>query len=426
MLGFRIQRTVSMGLKSLWLHKLRAVLTALGIILGVTSVIVMLAVGEGASQAVQAQIRQLGSNNIILRSKKPPEDSSTATATTFALSYGLKYLDAERIKATLPQADVIVPARHIDSEYIVRYHHRVSGTVVGTVPWYTEVAKRTLSQGRFLTSLDMHRRATVCVLNGPIVRKLFPFHDPLGAVVKAGSSDYRVVGVLEGRNAAPGANGAASEGSGVEIYVPITTLQSRYGDTIFKRRSGQFQATQVELHRIIVRSPSLDEVVPISKAVEQILAYGHTKQDYEVVVPLQLLESAEETKRLTNLLLGSIAAISLLVGGIGIMNIMLATVTERTREIGIRRALGARRTDIIVQFLTETILLAAGGGLLGVALGVVLPHHVVTRFFDAPTIVTARPCILAFSVSVGVGLIFGIYPAYRAATMDPIEALRHE
>ena len=424
MLGFRIRRTVKMGIKSLWLHKLRAVLTALGIVLGVLSVIVMLAIGEGTSYEVQQQIRQLGSNNVIVDSKKPPEDTSTSSQTTFALSYGLKYIDAERIRASLPNAEVIVPARNIDQEYISHRHHRVSGSIIGTVPWYPDVARRTVARGRFLTSLDMHRQTTVCVLNGPIVRRLFPFSDPIGSLVLAGNACYRVVGILRSQGGAPSGD-KASATAGLEIYVPITTVQSRYGDTIFKRRSGQFQATQVELHRIIVRAPTLEEVVPLSKAVERILQYGHDKQDYEIKVPLELLKQAEETKRRFNVLLGSIAAISLLVGGIGIMNIMLATVTERTREIGIRRALGARRRDIIAQFLTETILLSLGGGLLGVGLGVASPHFV-TDLFEVPTIVTVGPCVLAFSISVAIGLVFGIYPAYRAAMMDPIEALRHE
>jgi putative ABC transport system permease protein len=416
-----------MGLKSLWLHKLRAALTALGIVLGVTSVIVMLAVGEGTSYRAQEQIRRLGSNNIIIRSKRPPEDTSTASETTFALSYGLKYVDAERIKTTLPEAEVIVPARHLEQEYITRFQHRVSGTVVGTVPWYTDVAKRTLARGRFLSPLDMHRLATVCVLNGPMVQKLFPFDDPIGRRVHASDTSYRVVGVLE----ASGNGGSARQSGGMEIYVPLTTVQARYGSMTVKRRSGQFQATQVELHRIIVRAAELDDVLPVSQAIKRILEYGHDQPDYEIQVPLEELAAAQEVKRATNFLLGAIAAISLLVGGIGIMNIMLATVTERTREIGIRRALGARQRDIILQFLTETALLSIGGGLLGVAIGVASPDVVTwaaTNFldYDVLMIVTLTPCALAFSIAVAVGLVFGLYPAYRAAVMDPIEALRHE
>lgn len=423
MLGFRVQRTVRMGLKSLWLHKLRSVLTALGIIFGVCSVIAMLAIGEGASYEAQEQIRQLGSNNIIINSVKPPEEGSVATEQTRALKYGLTYVDAERIRSTVPNVEVVVPARQV-RRHIIHGQRRVDGNIVGTVPWYREVANRTLLRGRFLTTIDMKLQAAVCVLNEPIARKLFPLKDPIGQVVRAGGDCYQVVGVLRATSAKAGS--ASSEPTaGLDAYIPMTTAEGRYGETDMRRRSGSFEATIIQLHSIIVQVPRLEDVVPTAKAVERVLRHGHAKQDYEIIIPLELLERARETKRIFNIVLGSIAAISLLVGGIGIMNIMLATVTERTREIGIRRALGARRRDIVAQFLTETTLLSSTGGLLGVALGIVIPY-IVTRFAGMLTIVTVSSCVLAFSISVAVGLLFGIYPAYRAAAMDPIEALRHE
>ena len=424
MIGFRAKRTLFLGLKSLWLHKLRSALTVLGIILGVCSVIVMLAIGEGASHAALEQIRRLGSQNIIIYSVKPPEERSTSSEQTFVLKYGLTYADAERIKSTIPGVQVLVPARHIRT-HIRRIGRRIDGNLVATVPWYPEIANREVLRGRFLMAVDMHRQATVCVLNEPLVRELFPFEDPLGQMVRTGTNCYRVVGILRAQD-----NGASKESDGgantdFEVYIPMTTAQGRYGDMMFKRRTGSIEATIIQLSRIIVQAPSLEEVVPVSRAVNQVLRYAHEKQDYHVDVPLDLLKEAEETKRNFNMVLGSIAAISLLVGGIGIMNIMLATVTERTREIGIRRALGARRRDIISQFLSETVLLTATGGLLGVGIGIVVPR-LVTLWWDRVTIVTASSCILAFCISMAVGLIFGVYPAYRAANMDPIEALRHE
>jgi len=425
MLGFKIKRTVKMGLKSLSVHKLRSILTALGIILGVLAVIVMLAIGAGGSYEALEQIRQLGSQNIIVESVKPPEERSVATEQTWALTYGLTYLDAERIKSTLPNVEVIVPARSI-RKHIRHRAGRVDGNIVGTVPWYPQVAKRSVLRGRFLSTVDMRARAAVCVLNEPVANELFPFEDPIGETVRAGTKVYRVVGILRERSAgARKQSGGDEPTAGFDVYIPMTTAHARYGDVILRRRTGSFEATIIELHRIIVKAPTLDDVVPASKAIERVLRYAHEKRDYAIDVPLERIRAAKKSLDIWNFVLSGIAAISLLVGGIGIMNIMLATVTERTREIGIRRALGARRRDIVTQFLSETILLTAGGGLLGVGLGIVTPE-LITRWFDRLTIVTVGSCVLAFSISVAVGLIFGMYPAYRAATMDPIEALRHE
>jgi putative ABC transport system permease protein len=425
MLTFRVKRTLRMGFKSLWLHKLRSMLTVLGIVCGVCSVIAMLAIGEGASYEAQRQIRELGSQNIIINSVKPPEEKNVTSQQTWALKYGITYVDAERIQSTVPNVEVTVPSRNV-REHISYLERRVDGLVVGTEAWYPDVANRSMLRGRFFTAVDMHAQAPVCVLNEPIVRELFPFADPLGDIVRAGGEVYRVIGILRAQSkGAVQSSGGDQPTTGYEVYIPMTTAQARYGNVIAKRRSGNFEATIIDLHRIIVRVEKLEDVVPVSRAIEAILRHSHERKDYQMVLPLELLEQARATKRRFAIVLGSIAAISLLVGGIGIMNIMLATVTERTREIGIRRALGARQRDIVMQFLSETVLLSAGGGLLGVGVGVLIPF-IVTYFSDMLTIVTPFSCILAFSISVGVGLVFGMYPAYRAAAMDPIQALRHE
>ena len=213
--------------------------------------------------------------------------------------------------------------------------------------------------------------------------------------------------------------------SPTRIYIPLTTARSRFGDTTMKFSSGGREFEKVLLHQATVKIGHEENVLETAEAIRTLLKRFHKKQDFELIVPLELLNQAKRTKRIFNIVLGSIAAISLLVGGIGIMNIMLASVTERTREIGIRRALGAKKRDIIVQFLAETVLLSASGGVLGVLLGVGLPI-VVSYFTKMRTSVTPWSLALAFGISAAVGIIFGLYPAQRAADLDPIEALRHE
>jgi len=420
---FRLRRLLRLGLQSLWRHRLRSVLTVLGIVFGVCSVIAMLAIGEGASYEAQEQIKRLGSQNIILRSVKPPQDERASAETTRMIEYGLTYDDAERIATTVPAVEVVVPVRIIreDARHRTR---RLDVRLKGTVPWYDEVAKLEIEPGgRFIRSTDMHNRLSVCVLGSAVARTLFPNHDPIGEYVTVGAEYYRVVGVVAERGR--GSRDDPASDTSRDIYVPLTTMQERYGEIVQRQISGSMEMERVELHQVSVRVKDTAYVEKTAAIIRQLLERYHRKQDFEVVVPLELLRQAERTKRIFNIVLGSIAAISLVVGGIGIMNIMLASVTERTREIGIRRALGAKRRDIVSQFLTETILLSGSGGILGLILGVVIP--VLVRVFSGmPTIITAWSLVLAFAISVAVGIVFGIYPAYRAAHMDPIEALRHE
>ena len=209
------------------------------------------------------------------------------------------------------------------------------------------------------------------------------------------------------------------------IFIPFTTMRIHFGETIINASSGSLSAERVELHELIVQVDTLSNVKGAARVIRRILQKSHDEDDYQVIVPLQLLEQARRTRRIFSIVLGSIAALSLLVGGIGVMNITLATVMERTREIGIRRAMGAKKVHIVEQFLSETVLLTMFGGGLGIALGLAAPY-LVSRFTDMATVVTWWAVFMAFSISVVTGLIFGIYPAYRAATMDPIEALRHE
>jgi putative ABC transport system permease protein len=430
---FRFKRTAKLGIKSLWMHKLRSTLTASGIIFGVSSVIAMLAIGEGASRAAQEQIARLGSRNIIIKTVPPPEDKDVGSQQEGMRVYGLTYLDAERFRNSLPNVEVVVPSRRITQQAWYR-NRKVSVEVIGTVPWYPEISPVRIMSGRFLGSIDMHHKQGVCVIDEKVVKELFVLDDPLNQDVKILGDYYRVVGVVSAAETVSAVNsinnstakGKSQGGANVgNIYIPLTTVKNRFGEISLQFGTGGRSIEKVELQEVIVKVGSIDQVLSTRDTLETILDRFHKKNDYQVVVPLELLNQAKQTQRLFSIVLGSIAAISLLVGGIGIMNIMLATVSERTREIGIRRALGARKRDIIIQFLSETLMLTFLGGVLGISLGSLIPF-LVTHFGKMPTVITGVSLVLAFGISGAVGIIFGIYPAYRAANMDPIESLRHE
>jgi putative ABC transport system permease protein len=425
----RLQRAVRLGIRSLWLHRLRSLLTVLGIVFGVCSVISMLAVGEGASYEAQEQIKSLGSQNIILRSIKPPasEKVSNQGRQSFVLQYGITYADVGRIRATIPGVTVILPARNI-RDYVWNITRRVDCEIIGTVPWYPAMRNHRVVSGRFFTQDEMERQASVCVLGAEMVPRLFPIKSPLGGHVRVAGGYYQVIGVMEARGGTDETDGATEQkdkSAACRMFIPLETAKLRYGEVLMRRRSGSFEAERVQLHELTVKVASLDEVIDVAGAIRAVMERNHKNKDYQIDVPLEMLRRAERTKDIFNIVLGSIAAISLLVGGIGIMNIMLASVTERTREIGIRRALGARRRDIVVQFLVETVLLSGVGGIMGVLLGITIPL-VVSHAAGMKTIITLWSPLLAFSISALVGVIFGIYPAVRAANMDPVEALRNE
>ncbi len=431
----RFRRTVVLGMKSLWMHKLRSLLTALGIVFGVCSVIAMLAIGEGASYEAQQQIKNLGSQNIILQSVKPSgSDNSAGEERSMILEYGLTLRDIEQIQSTIPGVSVLVPGRKI-KDYIWHQSNNVDATVLGTVPWYPEMRNRKLVAGRFFSDMAMKGSNNICVLNERLAKKLFPLSTPIGKEVRLQQGYYRVVGIIEaratgvnlnGKQGLGGTAGGTEEGEDeMEMLIPLTTLRERFGEVLIKYRSGSFEAEKVDLHEITVKIDDPDKVVGAADAIRHLLERNHPKGDYRMVVPLELLRRAERTKQIFNIVLGSIAAISLLVGGIGIMNIMLATVTERTREIGIRRALGAKQRDIVLQFLVETILLSGAGGVIGVVLGVAIPI-LIEHFANMITIIRFWAPTLAFTISVLIGVVFGIYPAIRAARLNPVEALRHE
>ena len=364
-----------LGLKSLLLHKLRSMLAVLGIMIGIAAMISMVTIGEGSKQEALEQIKRLGATNIIVRSEKPPEDSSASAQRRSILEYGLTQYDLNRF-AAIPTVTRILPIRMFPFE--VRYlAERHNGRIVGTSPAYAPVNQVRLARGRFLTDVDYQQFKNVCVIGARVADQLFGYEDPLGKAVKVNNHYFTVVGVSSFRVPSAGAGGSqAAENFNDDVYIPLSTCRARLGDTIVNRQSGTFSAERVELTQITMTLASTDDVRPTAQIVQNLLEKYHKQTDWAMTVPLDLLEEAERTKMLFNILLGSIASISLLVGGIGIMNIMLATVTERTREIGIRRALGAKRRHIIWQFLTEAVLLTGIGGAIGVFLGLVAPEGI--------------------------------------------------
>jgi len=442
-MGF-IFEIIRLGLGNLRLHLLRSVLTSLGIILGVGAVIIMVAIGEGNKQAALREITALGATNIIVRSSKPPETSSMGSQQrSFLVSYGLSREDLRRFKASPTGAVSIVPLKAVGSE-ISKGPQRVTSQVFGTTPQLLGTARLAVDRGRYLTDADLDEQAAVAIIGSALAEKLFRLEDPIGSDFRIDDQVFRVVGVLAPVGLA-GGSGSALVGRDLnfDVHIPITTAQSRFGDIILRRSSGSFSGEQVELSEIYLTADSTESVLGAAARIRRLIEVGHPGfTDVTIIVPWELLENAKRTALIWNIVLISIAAISLLVGGIGIMNIMLASVTERTREIGIRRALGATRKHIVVQFLVETGTLSAVGGLLGIALGVtgafavervvpfILEQRVIARLVAAKvqieTDVTLWSIVTSFLVAAVVGLVFGIYPAMVASRQDPIVALRHD
>ncbi len=418
----RIKRDVALGVKNLLLHKLRSLLTMLGLVFGVGSVIAMLAIGEGASREALDRIRRLGSHNIMLESRKPPEDPGSQNRTSFFSIYGLLYTDAERLALTIPAVDTVVPVKTLVKPGRFRTRAQDLRVVCTTEDWFQLVDREVLA-GRVMTARDTQSFAAVAILTEWGARRLLATEHAIGETLTIDGNTFQVVGIV--RSEGGGSEASDTPDQPTDVYIPLSTARQRYGDFFVRRTNGAMIREKVELHKIIAHVRNESEVEATSKAVARLLETSHKRKDYAVHVPLQLLRQAEATKRTFSIVLGAIAGISLLVGGIGIMNIMLASVTERTREIGIRRAIGARRFQIVVQFLIEALVLSVFGGMIGMALGLGIPF-LVTYFAGMPTVVTPWSLILSFGISVGVGIGFGIYPAMRASKLDPIIALRYE
>jgi len=412
---------VRLGLYSVAVHKVRSGLTALGILFGVWSVIAMLAISEGAARESQLALRKLGSDNIIIESVKPPQGNAKASSNEYAvMAYGLKHADVARLRDNIPNVvqSVVV---HRTLKYAHYAEKNLSVSVIGTEPSYMEIARADV-KGRFIKDSDILRGKPYCVITTPLARKLYTFENPLGKTLRLSGEPFIIVGVLD---RLPLAMAGPAGDVGDYVIIPLTSARRRFGKYTIMWSQGTFMRELVEISQLILKMKDENAVIEGAAIARSLLERFHDEMDYHIVVPLELIEQRKQQMRLWNFMFMTIASVSLLVGGIGIMNIMLASVTERTREIGIRRALGAKRRDIVIQFLVESITLTTVGGLLGIGIGVLVPK-VVEKMLGFTTVVSPLTLMLPFVMAVAVGLVSGLYPALRASRLDPIEALRHE
>jgi putative ABC transport system permease protein len=410
----QFSESLRIGLKSILVHKLRSFLTTLGVIFGVAAVISMLSIGEGAKRAAVEQIKLLGTNNIRVNYLKLTGDQ--AEEAEKKLSKGLTYNDGQLIRENLPNVKGVAPVRFVETEILLG-NKESTGRVVGTDEAYEWVTNFHPSEGRFISALDVADAKRVCVIGAEIRNELFGYRNPLGRRIKIGDTWFVVIGVMESKTVKEGkASVIKLRNINKDVYIPITTALKRYTD---EDRPNSVEEIAIQVGRE-------DQVVPTSEVVKRLLHRTHNGvNDYEIIIPAELLAQSQKTQRVFNIVMGSIAAISLLVGGIGIMNIMLASVTERTKEIGTRRALGATERDILGQFLNETVMISVTGGTIGIILGVVMAKAI-NLFAGWDTVISLYSVVISFGISALVGIVFGIYPARQAAKMDPIAALRFE
>ena len=424
----KLRENAILGLEGLRSHLLRSFLSMLGIIFGVGAVIAMLSISEGAKQEALVQIQLMGMNNIIVEdvpiSEEAPEEKSTA------FSEGLKWVDARAVQELNPMVESTVPIRNMQLN--IRYKkERVKATIIGTTPEYSNVMSFNAREGSFFNFEDVKDVRRVCALGGGIKHKLFLFQSPLGKRIKIGSQWFTVIGVMEDKSITSSRKrGLPVTDMNQNIYIPITAALKRFtevgSEMTYNPDIGWKKTSRSEIDEFIAYVPNTGRIQEAANILKATMERRHNHvEDFTITIPEALLRQSRQTQRIFNIVMGAIAGISLLVGGIGIMNIMLASILERTREIGIRRASGATRADILSQFLLEAVSLSFGGGLIGIVLGFILTK-VIAAYADWSTIVSWEAIILAFCVSVSVGIIFGVIPARRAANMNPIDALRYE
>ncbi|MBS1903722.1 MAG: ABC transporter permease [Bacteroidetes bacterium] len=439
--------TVAIAWQAIAANKLRALLTSLGIIFGVGSVIAMLSVGRGAEQEILEQMKLLGANNIVIKpiveqsEGKTSKDDDAKKAEKKRFSPGLSMEDARGIRAVIPEVTDVSP-EIVDDLTVLRNGYKRTAKLVGVEPSYFSLSDFSLSQGEHFSRAQIDEAAPVCIIGSGIRAKFFPQDEPIGKSIKCGNVWLTVVGILRERNISEAdIKHLGIRDYNMDVYTPVSTALLRFKNrslltrkmvTDAQRETDEDEETSKpsenynQLDRLTVRVASTEHISQIAETITRMLERRHNRViDFEVEVPELLLKQEQRTKDIFNIVLGAIASISLVVGGIGIMNIMLASVIERTREIGVRRAIGARSRDITFQFLSEAVTLCLAGGIIGIVFGIAMSFAIRT-FASVNTIVTPISVVISFGVAVSVGLVFGIVPARRAAHQDPIEALRYE
>ncbi len=413
---------------SLTRHLIRSLLATLGIVLGIAAVVAMLAIGEGGRREALRQIEQQGVDNIILRSIKPSEGNMQQSARSFTQRYGITRADFDHIGNVFENVRLIVPMLDVRRD-IVLGQQTTDINAIATTPAFLGVTRCRLvdRRSRFIRETDGKVLDPVCVVGVKAARRVFGHLDPIGQTMVIGNASFRVVGLME----SPGGGRLAGQFDlNTTVVMPLETARALWGG-VSLRMLGRGVAEQVDYDFLYLAAKEIGSIPATAGRLRAYLKSAHTQMDYEVQVPYELLQSARKTRRIFTIVMTSIAAISLLVGGIGIMNIMLANIFERTREIGVRRALGARKRDILWQFLAESVLLTSIGGALGVGLGI--GTSAAAEWFSKlggdsgiTAAVTSESLLVAIAVSVATGITFGTYPAWKAAQLDPLTALRHE
>lgn len=422
-------------------NKVRSILTALGIIFGVAAVIAMLAIGNGAQEEILEQIKLVGVNNVVIspvvEQTEEEVDESLGTSETKKFTPGLTLLDAEGIAQIIPGISRVSPEIILDT-YIIKNGIRRSAKLVGIEPAYFGLSNFNLAEGQMFNEDQLKRGSSVCIIGRGIQTKFFSQENPIGKMIKCGPHWLEIIGVLEERIISE--NSIANLGIrdyNMDVYAPIKTVLIRYRNRALITESelaannenpqlSEGPENYHQLDRLVVQVENTEALNPTAEIISRYLKRRHYDViDYEITIPELLLKQQQRTKNIFNIVLGAIAGISLLVGGIGIMNIMLASVMERIKEIGLRLSIGAQKRDIILQFLFEAVMISVTGGIIGVILGISFAM-VISRIADIPTIITFASILLSFGVAATIGLIFGIAPAQKAASQDPITSLRYE